>query len=615
MSFRRRSTGHPVQFDGLNPIAAGGEARILTLDGQPDLLAKIYRRPSAEREQKLEAMIAYARDDAASNLDHVSVAWPIDILETRDRNARVIGFLMHRAENTRPLIDYFNPMSRRKVCPLFNYLYLHRAARNLAASVRSVHARGYVIGDLNESNALVTETALVTLVDSDSFQVRESMSGTVYPCTVGRPEYTPAELQGKTYRETTLRAEHDLFGLAVLIFQILMEGTHPFAGIYAGAGDPPSYEERIAGGFYTYDPGQYTYQPMPTAPPIEVLTPKLRAMFERCFVDGHQYPSARLDAVAWAEALLEAEQSLTICEINSQHRYGGHLRRCPWCERSQQFCGRDPFPSLMAVQNGEVDMVYPASSEGAIAADLEVEYAVIDAGRLDAAGELIDDRSRDPWREVGRLRGFARVMLTAAICSGGIALLLALLYGGMVQSARNRLRTEIYESAMDLRYGSADLEALRRAGIGAAEAPGLIRSKLRHARSSVQHAINALKLDPLNSQAADAERTSRQFLRLAIADTEALEARLLVDRANDAIERAKTGEDGAADEQSWQTSIQQALEHTDRALNRDPKSEAAWIERVRALMFSDVNRARYEVRRAQMEVPGSTALEEMQKSL
>ena len=39
--------------------------------------------------------------------------------------------------------------------------------------------------------------------------------------------------------------EHDLFGLGVLIFQLLMEGTHPFAGVFKGRGEPPVLEQRI----------------------------------------------------------------------------------------------------------------------------------------------------------------------------------------------------------------------------------------------------------------------------------------------------------------------------------------------------------------------------------
>src|SRR5712691_4689158 len=90
-----------------------------------------------------------------------------------------------------------------------------------------------------------TDTALVTLVDTDSFQVCEPHNGVVYRCPVGKPEFTPPELQGCPFAQVDRAPEHDLFGLAVLLFQLLMEGTHPFAGVYQGHGDPPPYETRI----------------------------------------------------------------------------------------------------------------------------------------------------------------------------------------------------------------------------------------------------------------------------------------------------------------------------------------------------------------------------------
>ena len=55
--------------------------------------------------------------------------------------------------------------------PSFNRRYLHRTARNLAAALRALHESDYVIGDLNESNVMVTPSALVTVIDADSFQV------------------------------------------------------------------------------------------------------------------------------------------------------------------------------------------------------------------------------------------------------------------------------------------------------------------------------------------------------------------------------------------------------------------------------------------------------------
>jgi len=53
----------------------------------------------------------------------------------------------------------------------------------------------------------------------------------LFPLSVGKPEYTAAELQGRDFSTMDRKASHDNFGLAVLIFHLLMEGIHPFAGV------------------------------------------------------------------------------------------------------------------------------------------------------------------------------------------------------------------------------------------------------------------------------------------------------------------------------------------------------------------------------------------------
>ena len=185
-------------------------------------------------------MVANPPENPMAQEWHIAIAWPFDLLRTVDDSQRIVGFLMPCVKGMYPILDFYNPKTRRQKCPFFNYRYLHRAASNLAAAVGALHAREYCIGDVNESNILVSDTALVTLVDTDSFQVREAANGTVYRCPVGKPEFTPPELQGKSFGQLDRTPEHDLFGLAVLIFQLLMEGSHPFSGIFQGIGDPAS---------------------------------------------------------------------------------------------------------------------------------------------------------------------------------------------------------------------------------------------------------------------------------------------------------------------------------------------------------------------------------------
>jgi formylglycine-generating enzyme required for sulfatase activity len=91
----------------------------------------------------------------------------------------------------------------------------------------ALHARGYVVGDVNESNVLVAERSLITLVDTDSFQVRDAQTGVVYRCPVGKPEFTPPELQGRRFADVDRNPEHDQFGLAVLLASRRPSGDDP----------------------------------------------------------------------------------------------------------------------------------------------------------------------------------------------------------------------------------------------------------------------------------------------------------------------------------------------------------------------------------------------------
>lgn len=346
MQVRAKSAGRLITLQEKTLLAEGGEARIYPVPHDRSLLAKIYKNPNPQRVRKLPIMLANPPEDPMRAQGGVSIAWPVDILESTDFRPRVVGFLMPRVTDVRPVFEYYNPKSRHAHCPQFDYRYLHRTARNLAAAVAALHARGYVVGDLNQSNILVSQRALVTLVDCDSFQVRDPRSGEVLRCLVGKPEFTPPELYGCRFSEVDRRVEHDVFSLAILIFQLLMEGTHPFAGVFLGAGDPPPYEERIRAGHFPYGSSRkLPYAPMPFAPPWELLHPTLRALFVRCFEDGHGQPAARPDATCWRSALDEVEACFTRCSRNAQHWFGNHLASCPWCERTVRLGGYDPFPA------------------------------------------------------------------------------------------------------------------------------------------------------------------------------------------------------------------------------------------------------------------------------
>lgn len=335
-------------------LGRGGEACVYTVPADGNLVAKVYHKPTKQCAQKLEVMLSHPPENHVTNLGYVSIAWPCELLRSADEKKDVVGFLMPRIRGMRPAIDFYNPLTRRQHFPLFSYQHLIRAARNLAAAFATLHYKEYCVGDVNESNILVGKTALVTLVDTDSFQIRDPNRRIIYPCEVGKPEFTPPELQNKRFSQYDRNITHDLFGLGVLIFQMLMEGTHPFSGIFQNPGEAPSYEERIASGHFTYSQKRFVpYKPSLVAPPWQFLHPYLQELFILCFEDGHSNPLLRPSAQKWLSVLTYLDNSLSRCRANPQHSYSNHLSKCPWCERTKTLRSRDPFPSLKAVVKNE----------------------------------------------------------------------------------------------------------------------------------------------------------------------------------------------------------------------------------------------------------------------
>lgn len=331
-------------------IGRGGEAVVYQVLGKPSQLAKIYTghiRPDYHR--KLAWMLNNSPEDPTLASGHASLAWPQDLLY--DVQGQLLGYLMAYIQGSVPLIEVFNPKRRAQILPKFDRRYQHRAARNLAAALGALHASDYIVGDLNESNILVKPSALVTLIDTDSFQVQEKKwrRRVTYPCPVARIEYTPPELQGRPLKGIVRGIEHDAFSLGVLIYQLLMDGNHPFRAHWSGIGDPPPIEERIQQGCFPYkDPPGCPISPPKNAPRLDILHPNLVELVMQCFVDGHRNPKRRPMPGTWLQALGEAEDSLVLCRKG--HYYSNHLEVCPQCT---------PPPTM------RIGTLSPVSSEGA----------------------------------------------------------------------------------------------------------------------------------------------------------------------------------------------------------------------------------------------------------
>ncbi|MHC2001788.1 hypothetical protein ACYQR9_15265 [Methylobacterium sp. CM6241] len=313
--------GRVVRLGGI--VGQGGEGAVYEVVAQPDVVAKVYHKPlSRERADKIRAM-GLIGNDALGRL----TAWPRGLLLDGVAGTPV-GLVTRRVVNQKDIHHLYSPKSRRSEFLRADWRFLVRAAANTARAFAAVHAAGCVIGDVNHGGVLVGQDATVTLIDCDSFQVMHG--GRRFLCEVGVETFTPPELQGKSFEGVVRSASHDDFGLAVMVFLLLLMGRHPFAGRFSGPGDMPisrAIEEfRFA---YGHQRSALQMTQPPGTPPLSIVGPTIEQLFELAFAaDAPRVgrPAAR----DWMAALDGLEKDLKQCASNPAH-WHHRTSSCPWC--------------------------------------------------------------------------------------------------------------------------------------------------------------------------------------------------------------------------------------------------------------------------------------------
>jgi WD40 repeat protein len=327
--------GQPLQL--LKQIASSGEGVVWETD-RPGCLAKVYHQATPERIAKLRVMVANPPHDPMLRQNHISFAWPQELL--RNQKGDYVGFLMPAIRDSVKLSSIYNPRLRNRKAPRFNWYYLHATALNVASVIESIHAKGYVIGDIKPQNLLVNNRALVSVIDTDSFQIVDPDTQQIYRCLVGSEGFTPPELMGRELGKLNQSEVHDRYRLGVLIY-LLLFGDHPFKGKWVGAGEAPNPVELARRGYWPFGPGSLI-QPGPNTVPLDVVHTDLQRCFRACFTNGHTQPDQRPSAADWSQALRASIGNLKVCSVQTNHYYSRNQLHCYWCERQQRL-GIDIF--------------------------------------------------------------------------------------------------------------------------------------------------------------------------------------------------------------------------------------------------------------------------------
>ncbi|SEA84628.1 hypothetical protein [Rubrimonas cliftonensis] len=381
-------------------LGGGGEGEVFAVARRPALAAKLYRPGiAASREAKIAAMLG-----GGMAADAPRVAFPQAALH--DETGRFAGFLMAKVARAAPLHELYAPGARKRAFPEADYRFVLRAALNAARAVAAAHRAGCVIGDVNHSGFLIGQDALVALIDADSFQVADG--GVTHLCAVGVPEYTPPELQGRSLAGVTRTADHDAFGLAVVLFQLLFLGRHPFTGVSEG-GDL-AVEDAIARCAYAWSKRPGPLSPPPSAPLPDETPRGIAALFERAFAPGEA--GRRPSAEEWVAALAAAEGALEVCGADPRHVHFGSLARCPWCRI--EAAGRVKlFPAPGAPGSAPRPMDAAALRRRLDAIALPSSFACVPPEPLPSSAPPLPT-PRQVWLNRAGVAGLAFMMLCAA---------------------------------------------------------------------------------------------------------------------------------------------------------------------------------------------------------
>ena len=329
MQYYTKSGQIYVIGDLVSKEARGGEGSVHSLPQDIGLVAKLYRadlgvQDISRRGRKIEAMLSKDSSLAADQ----TFAWPLDALY--DEKGIFAGYIMRSAADKIKLSRQLSDKLRKSM----SLEELIVTACNLARTIESAHAQSYVIGDLKPENMLVSK-AVITVIDVDSFQF--SASDELFPCRAGTPEWLPPELQNVSFTDQSFSLETDRWALAVIIFKLLMNDTHPFTHrVIDPNAERTTQKENVVSGVSAHFP-ETNKAKLPIArplmsPSVESLPPDVRNLFEQAFIVGHLARWDRPCAADWIDPLQKFRKLLKRCDKNPSHQYWQEAAICPWCE-------------------------------------------------------------------------------------------------------------------------------------------------------------------------------------------------------------------------------------------------------------------------------------------
>ncbi len=302
--------------------------------------AKIYDNAGQVNASKLAAMLENPPGSIFRQIngrDYPQLAWPQYMLNDSGSAA---GYLMPMVNVTQSFsLDHyydrtlFRRLRSRNEGALSFKLEI---ARNLTNLVADLHRHGHHFIDVKPQNIRVfRRTHYVVLLDCDGFSI--SGRSERYPAELISTDYISPEATKMKMCPADMGEPQDCYALAVLLFQLLNGGTHPYQGILKWPRKTANTnDEKAAAGLYPHGIKENALI-LPRPQSVHRLwDDETRRLFDRAFIRSSS--KVRPTAKQWANHFNTLIKNKALTDCAEVPKDVDHIRfrgkDCPACYRA-----------------------------------------------------------------------------------------------------------------------------------------------------------------------------------------------------------------------------------------------------------------------------------------
>lgn len=313
----------------------GGQGSVYKVDTSKysDYCVKIYHSTSTWDPARIKYMIENQPQLLYSAQLRFKICWPLHLVYNSSTGLAV-GYMMPLAFPQSQTLKILNSTHLKKTmreefpndqgwwkydrADKKGMVNRFKIINNIAVAISYIHEiNHYVIGDIKPENILSTHDGMISIIDTDSFQISDGTQ-MLFKGAAVTTEYFAPESYLRISNNLPLTISNDLFAIAICFYKMLI-GCHPYAGMIQ---QPPydkgsDLEYQIKNGLFAFgDKMNYL-----RATPIDVhkyfnlLPDRVQNLFRRAFSSSNTHH--RATTIEWLKVLEDVINDSSLVKGNA----------------------------------------------------------------------------------------------------------------------------------------------------------------------------------------------------------------------------------------------------------------------------------------------------------